>query len=217
MLDGRDHPPADNGEDDGLHRLGFGDRGPHLAEQQVGEEDGETREDAGGYHEAGHPEHKARDESTRVGSQRQEEAGYPDHQGVDEGQMSGQDGIGDGERRHRDRQDGRPDTLGREHLRDALDVGGHPPSLRYHPRKGGEAGIDQHQLGHRLSRGGPGTHGYAHVGLLESQHVVDAIAGHRYGVSPALQGLDHRTFLVGIHPAEDGGRLHDVGECVTIG
>ena len=73
-------------------------------------------------------------------------------------------------------------------------------------------GIDEHELGHGSGRRRAGAHGDAHVGLLEGEHVVDAVAGHGHGVTPALQGGDHGRLLVGMHPAEHGGVLHEFGQ-----
>ena len=80
------------------------------------------------------------------------------------------------------------------------------------PGQGGEAGIDQHELGDRLGCRRAGAHGDAHVGLLEGEDVVDPVAGHGHRVAAALQGLHHGRLLVGVHPAEDGGGVHDLGQ-----
>jgi len=73
--------------------------------------------------------------------------------------------------------------LGDEQVGDALDVGRHPAAFRHDAGQGGERAVEQHQFGDRLGGRGAGAHGDAEVGELERQHVVDAVAGHRDGVS----------------------------------
>ena len=66
-------------------------------------------------------------------------------------------------------------------------------------------------------RGWPPTrrHRDAAVGVLQREHVVDAVAGHRHDVAARLQRLHHRPLLVRRDPAEHGRRLEHVGELAT--
>ena len=63
---------------------------------------------------------------------------------------------------------------------------------------------------------GAGGHGDAAVGVLEGQHVVDAVAGHGHGVALPLEGAHQLALLVGGDPAEDGVLPHGAGD-VLIG
>ena len=71
----------------------------------------------------------------------------------------------------------------------------------------GEGRIQQHELRGRPRRGAPRAHRDADVGVLQGEHVVHAVAGHRDDVPAGLERLDHRALLLGGDPAEHGVRL----------
>ncbi len=106
--------------------------------------------------------------------------------------------------------------LGEEQVGDALDVADHPPALADHVGQRGEAVVEQHDLGHGPRRRTARAHRHADVGVLEGEHVVDAVAGHRHGVASRLQRADHRPLLIGAHPTERGRLLERLGEGVPI-
>jgi len=50
---------------------------------------------------------------------------------------------------------------------------------------------------------GAGGHGDAAVGVLEGQHVVDAVAGHGHDIAPALPGVDDADLMLRGYPGVD--------------
>jgi hypothetical protein len=103
------------------------------------------------------------------------------------------------------------DGFGEEQARHALDVAEHPPALRHHVREGGEAVVQQHDLG-----GGPGgaaarSHRHAQVRAGEREHVVDAVAGHRHRVAAGLECGHEDLLLAGADPPEHRVALQRVG------
>ena len=110
------------------------------------------------------------------------------------------------------RQQHRVHRLGEEQVGDPFDVADHPPALADDVRQRGELVVQQHDLGDRARRRAARAHRHADVGVLERQHVVDAVAGHRHGVPARLQRVHHRPLLVGPHPAERGVLVQRVGQ-----
>ena len=98
-----------------------------------------------------------------------------------------------------------------------------PTAFRYDRRQACEPRVEQHDLRCASSRRRSRTHRDTEVGLLQRQHVVDAVADHPDGVAVLLQRGDDGELLVGADPAEDvavrahvgvgdgsssGGRVH---------
>ncbi len=106
--------------------------------------------------------------------------------------------------------------LGEEQIRDALDVADHPASLADDIRQRRELVVQQHDLRDRPGGGAARPHRHTDVGVLEGQHVVDSVAGHRDRVSSRLQGMHHGPLLVGPHPAECGVFLEGVGQPIGV-
>ena len=124
--------------------------------------------------------------------------------------------VVEGDHPDEDRQDHRVHGLGQEQAGDALDVVDHPPALGDHRGQRREVGVEQHQLGDATGRLAAGGHRHAAVGVLQGEHVVDAVAGHRHGVPAVLQGADHRPLLVRRDPAEHRVLLERVGERLEV-
>ncbi len=80
---------------------------------------------------------------------------------------------------HQDRQQDRVDGLGEEQGGDAGDVADDPAALGDHRRQRREAVVEQHDLRDRAGGLGAGAHRHTDVRVLQRQHVVDAVAGHR--------------------------------------
>ena len=104
--------------------------------------------------------------------------------------------IGEREDAGEDRQHHRVRGLGEEQAGDPLDVVDDPSALGDDGRQRREVGVHQHELGDAACGLAARRHRHAAVGVLQREHVVDAVAGHRDGVAARLQGADHRPLLV---------------------
>ena len=114
------------------------------------------------------------------------------------------------------RQQHRVHRLGEEQVRDAFDVADDAPALADDVRQRRELVVQQHDLRHRPRRRAARAHGHADVGVLEREHVVDAVARHRHRVAARLQRVHHGALLVGPHPAEGGVLVQHVGQFVGL-
>ena len=80
--------------------------------------------------------------------------------------------------------------------------------LGHHGGHRGKVVVNEYDLGH-VARGiGAGRHGNGAVGLLESQHVVDAVARHGHGVLAALERLHELALLLRGHTTKDMVAVH---------
>ena len=113
-----------------------------------------------------------------------------------------------------EREEQRVRGLDEEQARDPLDVVDHPPTLGEHRGQRRERAVEQHELGDRSAGLGAARHRDAAVGVLQGEHVVDAVAGHRDDVAARLQRLHHRPLLVRRHPPEHRRAVERVGELV---
>ncbi|CAB5018535.1 unannotated protein [freshwater metagenome] len=149
--------------------------------------------------------------------QGKEKSGQPDTEPVDEREVTRDERV----RRSRDsREHGEQhcvDRLGEEEVRDALDVVDHPPPLGEHVGQRAVCVIEQDELSDRARRGRARPHGDAHVGILQRQHVVDAVAGHGDDVAPGLQRADHVALLLRGDPPEHGVPIEHVGQRRDLG
>ncbi|SHP64192.1 Uncharacterised protein [Mycobacteroides abscessus subsp. abscessus] len=118
---------------------------------------------------------------------------------------------------HRQRQQHRIHRLGEEQVGHPLDISDHTPPLGNYIGQGGELVVQQHNLRHRAGGRTTRSHRDTDISVLEGQHIVDAIAGHRDRVPVRLQRLDHRPLLVGAHPAEGGRVGQRGGQLVGVG
>src|SRR5688572_8717403 len=60
------------------------------------------------------------------------------------------------------------------------------------------------------------VHGDAEIGLLQRQHVVDAVADHRYVMAALAQRLDELLLLARRYAAEDGRLGRHVSQTISI-
>ena len=121
--------------------------------------------------------------------------------------MAGQEGKRQPGDANDEREHSRVDRLGHEQVRHTFDVRDDLPPLGDDGRHRAEVVIDQHQLRYTARRIGAGPHGDAEIGLLEGQHVVDAVPGHGHGMGAGAQGLHHGLLLPRRHTPEDVGVL----------
>ena len=138
-----------------------------------------------------------------VGLQGQDQRGDTNGQQAHQRELGGGQRIGEGRCDGDDGEDQGEDVLHQVQRGGPFNVVDNPAPLGHHRGHGGEVGVHQHQvrdLGSYVTAGG---HGHAAVGLLQGQHVVDAVTGHGHGVFLALEGLDELFLLIGLHPAED--------------
>ena len=143
-----------------------------------------------------------------AGLEAEHEARDADRQRVDHGELAGQDRVAHRAHRGQHGEHRRPCRLGDEQAGDALDVGDHAAPLGDHAGQGGEAVVEQHQLGHRPGGRRARPHGDAEVGVLQRERVVHAVAGHRHHRPARLGGPHQRTLDVRGHPTEHGDVVH---------
>ena len=70
--------------------------------------------------------------------------------------------------------------------------------------QGFKIGFEQYQLGYVAGCVGAPGNGNAAVGLFESHHIIDAVAGHGHCVAFLLQSFHQQFFLLWGHAAEYG-------------
>ena len=229
----RDPPPGVGAGDQGEHPERGGGQGDHrrgaVGNQgaaggqpgdEVGGERGRRAGDAGRDGKPQHTRNESRCDPLCTRRERQHERGHADGQRGDQRQVPGEEreaqalqALVGGQRHHRGR-DGKQhgvDGLGEEQARHPLDVAEHPPALRHHVREGGEAVVQQHDLGG--GTGGPAarSHRHAQVRAGEREHVVDAVAGHRHRVAAGLERGHEDLLLAGADPPEHRVALQRVG------
>ncbi len=155
-------------------------------------------------HERGHTDGEPRrdrdvDRLERVGERREAEnlarhAGNPDEQC----------------------QQNRIHGLGEKQIRHALDIADDPPPLADDVGKRGELVVEQHDLRHRSCRRTARAHRHPDIGILEGQHVVYPVPGHRDGVVTRLQRFNHCALLVGADTPEYGAVRYHLGQFVGV-
>jgi hypothetical protein len=79
-----------------------------------------------------------------------------------------------------------------------------------------ETAVQQHQLRHCPGRGGAIPHRDADIGVFQRERIIDAVAGHRDYVPPALQRGHNGPFLMRTHPPEDAVLLQNDTEFIEI-
>ena len=99
----------------------------------------------------------------------------------------------------------------------ALDVVDDAAALRHNGGHRAELRIKQHDLRHL--RGGltAGGHGDSAVGILQRQHVIDAVARHGDRMALLLEGADKIALLLRRDAAEDGVILDSLLEVLLRG
>jgi hypothetical protein len=147
----------------------------------------------------------------------EEETRDADRDRPDQREMAGKE-----EKRHardpyRHGEEQRIRRLGDEKTGDALHVVDDPPPFGHHAGQAREAAVEQHELGDGPARIGSVAHGDSHVGVLEGEHVVDAVARHRDSTALLLQGAHHGSLLLRGDAAEHREALDGDGDGIVVG
>ena len=96
---------------------------------------------------------------------------------------------------------------GQEELQDTAETTANALSFPERIRQRAEGIAQEDDVGRVARRLAAALHGDTQVRLLQTQHVVDAIASHGHIVAMATQRLDQPLLLFGCHPPEDGRAL----------
>ena len=176
---------------------------------------GDGDHDPGGHGLAEHATQEALADAQIVRFEGEEERRYADREPAEYREVDGAQRIGEREHAGEDGQDHRVGGLGEEEAGDAFDVVDDAPTLTDHCRECREVRVHQHQLRDAPSCFAARCHRDAAVTVLQREHVVHAVAGHRDRVTAGLQRLHHRPLLVRSDAAEHGAVLDCIGELLA--
>ena len=149
--------------------------------------------------------------------QREENRRDTDGKRADERQLDRQQRIGHVDEQQQERQRKRENILHEEQRGRALDVIDDAAALRHDGWHRTELGIEQHDLCNLRGSLTAGGHGDSAVGILQRQHVIDAVARHGDRMALLLEGADKIALLLRCDAAEDGVILDSLLEVLLRG
>ena len=155
--------------------LGEGDLG-HVMGLVVSEKSRRRAEGPGGECEPEHSFHEARVSQLTVRGQGQKEAGNANREAADQSEVPRKKREGECQETGPEGQQHRVDGLGQKQIRNSLHIVDNASALGNDVRQHCERPVEQHELGDRARRRRSGAHGYAYVGVLKGEDVVDPVA-----------------------------------------